>query len=272
LEKVNTALVAQGQNAVFGPGSAGSAGSAVAVINPEDEISVSIHDAAGRSVASGIIAQNGTPITWNLVKYDEVDQATGLVKTSRIDALGHTVSQLADAASRTIQSLDALGKATSMQYDANGNTLSVRDPNNVGWDAGTALGTFNGYDELNRLTARIDTQGDKNQTGYDANGNAKSATDAKNQTAATEFDARDRKVKLTDRIAGVTTWKFDQNSNLLELCDADNQAANKPTVWTYDALNLKVTETYPDHDANAQVGQTHAAHQGSSSRFARPSW
>jgi hypothetical protein len=97
LEKVNTALVAQGQTVVFGPGSGGSA---VAVINPEDEISVSISDAAGRTVASGIIAQNGTPITWNLVKYDEVDQATGLVKTSRIDALGHTVSQLADAASR----------------------------------------------------------------------------------------------------------------------------------------------------------------------------
>ena len=59
-----------------------------------------------------------------------------------------------------------------------------------------------------------------------------------------------------DRIAGLTTWAYDQNGNLLSLCDPDNQGANppqtaKPTTWTYDERNLKLTETYPDHAPTA---------------------
>jgi hypothetical protein len=36
--------------------------------NPEEEISVTIRDGAGRNVASGILAQDGTLITWNMEK------------------------------------------------------------------------------------------------------------------------------------------------------------------------------------------------------------
>jgi RHS repeat-associated protein len=233
------------------------AGSATTVLNPEDEISVSIQDGAGRTIATGIIRQDGTPITWQSIKHDAIVTIAGygdVVETAQIDALNHVTRSRTDGAGRTIQSLDALGKISSFKYDANGNMLSVRDPNSVGWDAGTALGTFDGYDVLGRLTARIDTQGDTTAMGYNADSNVVRATDAKSQNTLFAYDARGRKVSMTDRINGVTTLKHDQNGNMLELCDADNQAANKPTVWTYDARNMKLTEAYPGHNPASQVG------------------
>ena len=48
------------------------AGIAVVQLNPEDEISVTIRDGAGRTIATGIVQQGsaGTPITWQLGKLD----------------------------------------------------------------------------------------------------------------------------------------------------------------------------------------------------------
>ena len=133
------------------------------------------------------------------------------------------------------------------KYDANGNQVWARDPNNVGLDAT--------YDERNRRLTQADTQeqaeGKNHATAYDANSNLKSTIDAKGNTTTLVYDARGRKVSQTDRIAGVTTWGYDQNGNLLTLCDPDNQAAEKATHWTYDVRNLKLTESYPDHDPMA---------------------
>ena len=250
-------------------GTAAAAGSAVAVINPLDEISVTVRDAIGRTVISGIIKPNGTPITWQVAYYagqaDTSGATSGLVQTVQIDALGHANTAWTDGAGRTIQSADALGKITSLQFDANGNMVSVRDPNSVGWDAGTALGTYNGYDALNRLTDRTDTQGDSTKTVYDLNGNVVQTFDAKNYVSRAvstkmAYDARDRKVSMTDRNGGLTTWGYDPNSNLLTLCDPDNQGASppataKPTVWIYDPRNQKSSEQYPDHVAGTTAGQ-----------------
>ena len=138
---------------------------------------------------------------------------------------------------------DALGKITSLQFDANGNMVSVRDPNSVGWDAGTALGTYNGYDALNRLTDRTDTQSDSTKTVYDLNGNVVQTFDAKNYVSRAvstkmAYDARDRKVSMTDRNGGLTTWGYDPNSNLLTLCDPDNQGASPARDGQADRLDL----------------------------------
>ena len=242
----------------------------MAVINPLDEISVTIQDALGRTVISGIIKPDGTPVTWQTAYYapqpDATGVATGLVQTVQIDALGHATVAWSDAAGRTRQTADALGKITSMKYDANGNMVSLRDPNNVGWDAGTALNTYDGYDVRNRLTDRTDTQNDKTKTVYDQNGNVVQTFDAKNyvsQAVSTKFayDARNRKVSMTDRNGGVTTWGYDPNGNLPALCDPDNQSASppttaKPTVWTYDPRNLKLTESYPDNPSGGSAGTT----------------
>ena len=194
-------------------------------------------DALGRPVISGIIKPDGTPVTWQTAYYapqaDATGVAAGLLQTVQIDALGHATVAWSDAAGRTRQIADALGKIASVMFDPNGNMVPLRDPNNVGWDAGTALNTYDGYDVRNRLTDRTDTQNDKTKTVYDQNGNVVQTFDAKNyvsQAVSTKlaYDARDRKVSMTDRNGGVTTWGYDPNGNLLTLCDPDNQARVRP--------------------------------------------
>lgn len=254
LANVNATLAAGGQN-VFGANPDGSKvpGSAIATINPMDEISISVRDSAGRRIADGILKQDGTPVAGRLMQLDVLVAVSGLgslLESTQVDALNHTNRTRSDAAGRIIQSLDALGKITAYKYDVAGNVLSVRDPSNIGWDAT--------YDERGRHITHADTQeqaeGTKQLTSYDAQGNVTSTTDAKGQAATAQFDVRNRKVQAIDRLGGVTTWKYDPAGNLLELCDADNQQANKPTVWTYDVRNQKLTETYPDHAPGSEIG------------------
>ncbi len=231
----------------------GATGSATVTINPEDELSVTISDGAGRTVASGIIAQNGTPITWQTVSHDTLVAIAGVgqvVETTQIDALNHAQKTRTDGAGRTLETVDALGNVTTATFDAAGNQLSSRDPNSIGWNAT--------YDARNRQITMADTQeqaeGKNRQTAYDAHGNVVGTTDAKGQSASSAFDARDRRVSETDRLAGVTSWRFDENSNLRHLTDAENQSPYKPTAWTYDARNLKLTEALPGHNAASQIG------------------
>ncbi len=231
----------------------GATGSATVTINPEDELSVTVSDGAGRTVATGIIAQNGTPITWQTVKYDVLVAVSGVgqvLETTQIDALNHTRKSRTDGAGRTLETVDALGNVTTATFDAAGNQLSLRDPNSIGWNAT--------YDARNRAVTMADTQeqaeGKNRQTVYDAHGNVVGTVDAKGQSASSAFDARDRRVSETDRLAGVTSWRFDENSNLRHMADADNQATYAPTCWTYDARNLKLTEALPSHNPTSQIG------------------
>ena len=240
-----------------------ASGSAVVTVNPLGEISVSVADAAGRTIATGVYKQSGTGaaiITATLVRNDLLPPvSTGaVVETDRMVATSlaspqafNTTKSYADGAGRVLQTFDALSNATLMKYDAGGNLVSVRDPNGVGWDAGATIGTYTGYDGLNRLTNRIDTQGDTSATGYNLNGNVTSTTDAKSHVTSFVFDARDRKLQQTDRLSGITTWAYDGNSNLLTMLDPDNHSAGKTTAWAYNARNQKVSETYPDNAPGA---------------------
>ena len=200
-----------------------------------------------------IIAQDGTAITWQTVNHDTLVAITGLgqvLETVQTDALNHVQKTRSDGAGRTLETVDALGNVTTTTFDAAGNQLSLRDPNSIGWNAT--------YDARNRAVTMADTQeqaeGKNRQTTYDAHGNVVGTVDAKGQSASSAFDARDRRVSETERLAGVTSWRFDENSNLRHLADAENQSPYKPTAWTYDARNLKLTEALPGHNPASQIG------------------
>jgi RHS repeat-associated protein len=260
-----------GTNAFF---NSNCKGSAVVTVNPMNEISVVIRDGAGRTVASGMLDSSGNLLSCRTIKNDDTVPlgSDDFVETSQIvrsfidqNSVGsdviETAKTRADGAGRTIESEDTLQKVTAYKYDANRNLVSVRDPNGVGWNAGTSTTDYSGYDNLNRLTVRCDTYNDKTKTYYDINNNVVKTVDAKNYSTEDhyslfKYDARDRKYEADDRLdsPGVTTWKFDPNGNLLELCDADNQAADKPTAWTYNERNQKVTEEYPDHSGTLGQG------------------
>ena len=238
---------------------AGSDGYAVVVINPEQELSVSISDGAGRAVASAMLdpldqaSPVTAPITWNTVQHDAVTTVTGfgdVLETANHDALDHVTKSRTDGAGRALESEDALGNVTEIGYNENGATVSVLDPNEVGWDAGTALGTFDGYDARNRLTDRIDTNGDTSSSVYDKNNNVTLTTDAKSQNVVCRFDARDRKYSCVDRVSSDTRLRYDQNSNLTIQKDGEDQQ----TEYMYDERNLKVLSQFPDHVVGQNPG------------------
>jgi YD repeat-containing protein len=206
-------------------------GRAMVVINPAGEPSWTIYDGLGRVVR--VVDGNGNATT---TTYDIVD-TNGLVDTTVTDALGHAVVKAQDAAGWTRSSADQLGFVTTQSFDADGNVLSVRDPNAVGQDCL--------YDSRNRRTQCTDTAGAVTQTGYDFNNNVTAMTDGLGHVTSMAFDARDRKVATTDRLGGVTRFVYDSTSNLLTITDAQGAV----TTYTYDARNLLLSETYPPGQA-----------------------
>ena len=106
------------------------------------------------------------------------------------------------------------------------------------------------FDERNRETQRTDTHGDRIAwRQFDANSNVVVTKDALDHVTVFAFDGRDRKTSVTDRVSGITAFKYDKNNNLLEIKDADANArsdSQPTTVYRYDTRNLLVLEAYRD--------------------------
>jgi RHS repeat-associated protein len=252
ISKLSSSQASGGAGVTF---TATAPGRATVTISPEDEISFSISDAAGRTVMTGKLnnykgtgpTAANTLATWSCTLHDATQSLTGygtVLETRSIDALGFATRTWTDAAGRTMRSLDQLDKATAFTYDAGGNQLSVRDPNSVGADML--------YDALGRNTQRTDTFGDVTKTDYDRAGNAIKQTDAKNKFTLISFDARNRRKSTSDRISAATTFTYLPTGQLASLTDAENQV----TSYTYDARGSKLTEQYPDHVNGAALGTT----------------
>lgn len=233
---------------------AGADGSAVRVTNHLGEISLEVRDGVGRVVRRVDGNLNRTTAAYDFL-------VGGLVETQISDALGNTTRQQADAAGRVRVSVDATGQPTTAMFDANGNQVSVRDANFVGWtvpDDGAAVA---GYDHLNRLRKRTDTHGDTTQYSYDRHGNVVATTDALNNTDTCAYDYRDRKVQCTDRVGGVTTYTYDKANHLTKIADADS-AVNGVTDYTYDSRGLLGTETFPAGQAGKRTRRTYTYDNG----------
>jgi hypothetical protein len=117
-----TDLSADGTDLGATAGSSSSADdSATMTLNGEDEISVSISDGAGRSVAQAILEQDGTPITWSTIQHDTIVNVANfgdVLETARHDALNHISRSRTDGAGRTIESVDAKSAETLCSFDA----------------------------------------------------------------------------------------------------------------------------------------------------------
>lgn len=233
---------------------AGADGSAVRVTNHLGEISLEVRDGVGRVVRRVDGNLNSTTAAYDFL-------VGGLIETQISDALGNTTRQQADAAGRVRVSIDAAGYPTTAMFDANGNQVSLRDPNFVGWTVPDDNAAVAGYDHLNRLRKRTDTHGDTTQYSYDRHGNVVATTDALNNTDTCAYDYRDRKVQCTDRVGGVTTYTYDKANHLLKIADADS-AANGVTDYTYDSRGLLGTETFPAGQAGKRTRRTYTYDNG----------
>lgn len=216
---------------------AGFDGSLVEVTNPESEKSVQIHDAVGRVIKTIDGLSHTTTTTFDTI-------VSNLVETTFTDALSHATKIQADGAGNPRVTIDALTKPTSRGFDANGNQVTIRDPNDVGMDC-----TFDAANrEIKCLQTRTDVVTELESV-YDAHGNRTQHTDAQDKTTTCYYDARDRKTSCVDRLtsAGTTSFEYDDNSNLKKIIDAEG----KETRYDYDLRNLLVTEIYPKGDATS---------------------
>ncbi len=204
----------------------GADGSAIAVTNPASETTTEVRDGIGRVVRRIDPAGHATNVTYDAIVSD-------LVETAQTDPQSHVTHARADGAGLVRIAVDAENEVTTAEYDANGNRVSLRDPNSVGDDCT--------YDLRNRRTACLDSHGDTTATGYDLDSNVTSETDGLSHTTAHVYDARERRTSTTDRNSNTTTFGYDAVSNLTSIVDAESGT----TSYVYDARDLLVKETFP---------------------------
>ncbi|MCK6472736.1 MAG: hypothetical protein L6R28_13420 [Planctomycetes bacterium] len=255
LDATYAAKLAELGSGYFGDGSTGTA---VEVTNPEGEKSVTVFDGMGRAVMTIDGNLNTRKVVYDAVVAGTPGALGSVVETVNFDGLNHTTKQRVDGIGRVLSVVDAETRTTSLSYDNNSNRVKSRDPNNVGDDC-----TFDARD---REVLCVDTVSNKRVSLFDNHNNLKKTLDgiaSAGFTAATalakqadydfgaeagatlcSYDGRDRKVSCTDRLSGTTQYAFDANSNLLTLTDAETRATN----YLYDARNLRIKETYPDHN------------------------
>lgn len=133
---------------------------------------------------------------------------------------------------------DAKGNKTTYAYDGRGNRLSVTDP------AGKI--TQFQYDAMNRvnLITYPTSPATTVQFHYDWRGRRDYVIDQNTHKTTYSYDDADRLVSVTDAqspTAGVTTYKYDPESNLTDIYDA----SNNHTMFYYNAHHQLYQTTFP---------------------------
>ena len=220
-------------------------GSAIASSDPAGGRTVQVRDGLGRVVAQIDPLGHATTLAYDGLHPD------GTVVTRRIDALGHVTSARSDGLGRTVVTVDAAGQETVSRFDAVGNQLGQATrvgAEVIGWSAG--------YDSLYRLLFRSDTRtvdSGTTQWSYDLDGNRLSETDAEAKTEFYEYDLRNRRTVLRDRLGTTseTRFAYDAVGNLVSISDAENRLRtgvawqNGLTQYAYDVRHLLVAEAFP---------------------------
>ncbi|WP_237062868.1 DUF6531 domain-containing protein [Microbulbifer zhoushanensis] len=176
-------------------------------------------------------------------------------RTQVIDPRGNATTSYFNANNEVVLEVDAEGYATSRVYDNNGNVASQTlhmtpvgavtpgtEPTVVaGADDQTV--TFD-YDQVNRLTARVDGEGNTTTYSYDGVGNQLTVTDGNGNTTVNTYDMVNRLVTVTNAEDETTVYTYDDVGNRVSMVDGNGHI----TSYTYDGLNRVVTETNAENE------------------------
>ena len=249
----------------------GTAGSAVVTLNPKEEISVTVKDAVGRTLATAVLVQGGSnvPVTWQLSLYDMGNTAT--FSSTGAASSGSTTGTVLETQQVESSNLPSSGSylaynfvgsytdgaagpwrerfipvprqsprprsLNTMTTTPTGTSLGPR-PQRRGWDAGPTLNTYTGYDALNRLLKKTDTASKTTQYAFDTNGNRLTLTDPSGNVTTWTYDARDR--AGTESIGTLSrTFEYDKMGNLTVRVGRDGLLAR---AFGYNAVNQRVVE------------------------------
>jgi len=199
-----------------------------------EEVWTYVYDGRNRKVESVLPADpNG-----NLARILRVYDPVGNIVAVR-DSRGNVTNNTYDVANRLLSSQAptvTLANGTNVQplttftYDANGNALTVTNPN--------ANVTTNIYDALNRLTSTQDGAGITVQKTYDPVGNVTSVIDGKGQTTSFQYDGLGRNTAITNAPGASTTYTYD-GVNKTGRTDARGWI----TLYGYDGQNRLTSST-----------------------------
>jgi RHS repeat-associated protein len=136
------------------------------------------------------------------------------------------------------------GLVSSTAYEARGLVKSDTDAN--------GKTSSSEYDALGRLTAAIDSLGNKTQALYDVRGNLLQITDAKGHASKFEYDRNNQVVKEILPLGQVTQLAYDEVGNLTGRTDANGNQA----TYGYDAVN-RLVDVKQYRSGNVLVRSTH---------------
>lgn len=198
---------------------------------------VTLTDALGNSVQYGYDtgALSGCPSCGATPGSSLVTRQTdpnGEVIYFKYDALDRLIDVVRKVGS-TVDVITANDAVTSYSYDADGNRLTMTEPN------GNA--TTYQYDADNRRIQETNAAGDVAKTAYDGVGNVVSTTAPNGNLTTTTYDAVNRVTQVSDSVGLVTKYTYDAVGNRLTQADGNLNT----TTYSYDALNRAVSITDP---------------------------
>ncbi len=218
-------------------------GNITKITDPLGHVTDTTYDARNRAVLV-MAPPVFDPVTGTSARPSAVSRYDGVGNVVKsIDALGNETDQVYDAANRLFEKLgppvpvaglSGLHRPkTTTTYDANGNVLTVTDPNQSV--------TTNTYDAHNRLSATTDGADITVEFGYDAVGNRISVKDGKQQTTTFTYDGQNR--LLTETGPGNHLLVTNSYDALNKTSRVD--AKGVLTEYEYDDRHRITTVLYP---------------------------
>ena len=186
--------------------------------------------------------------------YDARGQITSMTKKGDTEEQDVTLSMTYDNLGNVISLTDGEGNTQRMEYDANSNLKALYDAYDVkieGYEYDClgncikitdAFGnvTTNSYDAMGNLVKQLnESTGNAVTYCYVGGKYLASSTDALERTASATYDSMGNLSTLTNPNGGVTTYKYDLNSNLTDEIIGEDYHVR----YTYNAKNLAATKT-----------------------------
>ncbi len=165
------------------------------------------------------------------------------------DPLNHTISFSRDVKGNVTGVTDPLNHQATIAYNTAGQVTSITDP----LQNTTTFGYDGGY-----LSSVTDAEGRRLSRFVDDAGRVLAVTNPLGNTTRYSYDPLNQVTRITDPIAGVTSFTYDANGNLLTVTDARNNV----TTYAYNNMDrltsrkdaLLRSQTY-QYDGNGSMSK-----------------
>lgn len=210
-------------------------GNLVEELNPIGRLTENRYDELDRKIQETLSSDYGSALSRTYFSYDNAGNLTRKVN-------GRTVAE--------VMTYDALNRLTSREFPAGSGEVYAYDYDKVGnrtretWPNGNLVTMT--YDELNRLDTKSDLLGLLEDRDHDANGNVIRRLDANGNVTTSEYNALNelRVRNLPENRKEERTYDLVGNLVTQSRATASGDRVSQ-TVYTYDLLNRKETETDP---------------------------